>query len=318
MDVSVCIVDWAGADQLRRCLRSIARQTTGVRYEVIVVGNGATDDDVASVEIEFASVRVVASTEPLSFARGSNLAAESAVGELLLYLSPSAELASDALTGMSRYLADHPDCGAVGCRLLHSDGSIRMSCAAAFPSARNELASMLLLNRLFPRSPALASRDLTHWDHADSRDVDCLSGACMMLRRTLERRLGGFDEGMFTGGEDLDLCRRIQREGLALHYLASETIYQHEELPARLRGDEAEPLQAGNYYFLQKNYGSAKAWSYRCAVSIGSLLRLLTGLLASPLWVLWNGLRNQAPWKFVAHNANLFLWSVGLRGRPTR
>ena len=70
---------------------------------------------------------------------------------------------------------------------------------------------MLLLDRVFPGSRLLSARELGHWDHEDSRVVDCLSGACMMVRRELVERLGGFDERLFMYGEDLDLCRRLAR-----------------------------------------------------------------------------------------------------------
>jgi len=320
MDVSVCIVNWNTVALLRRCLLSIEHYTAGVRHEVIVVDNASADDSVAMVAHEFPNVRLIASPDNLGFARGSNLAAAAAIGHCVLYLNPDTELVTDALTGMCHYLATHPECGAVGCRLLNSDGTIQLTCAAAFPNARNELASMLMLNRLFPRSPLFASRELNHWDHADSRDVECLSGACMMLRRDLARRLAGFDESLFMYGEDLDLCRRIQGEGLTLHYLATETIYHHEGSASRQRVNSFAPLfqRAANHYFLQKNFGTAEAWRYRGAVSIGSMLRLVAGLVVSPFWMLWNGLRNRAPWQFIARHANLFLWSVGLRGMPSR
>ncbi len=320
MDVSICIVNWNNATLLRRCLLSIEQRTASVRHEVIVVDSASADDSVAMLAQEFPKVRLIVSPDNLGFARGSNLAAAAALGHCVLYLDPETELVTNALTGMCHYLAGHPECGAVGCRLLNSDGTIQLTCAAAFPDARSELATLLMLNRLFPHSPLFASRELNHWDHADSRDVECLSGACMMLRRALARRLAGFDESLFNYGEDLDLCRRIQREGLRLHYLASETIYHHEGSASRQRVNSLAPLfqRAANYYFLQKNFGAAQAWSYRGAVSVGSVLSLVAGLVASPFWMLGNGPRGRALWQFIARQANLFLWSVGLRGMPSR
>ena len=105
------------------------------------------------------------------------------------------------------------------------------------------------------------------WDHADSRDVDCLSGACMMLPRALAERLSGFDEAPASMyGEDLDLCCRIRRVGLR-HCI---TWHNRAHLPPRgaasgLRGRSFAPLRqrAANYYVLRKNFGRGAAWGYR-------------------------------------------------------
>lgn len=318
MDVSVCIVNWNTRDLLRRCLRSVFECTHGLRIEVIVVDNASADGSVPMVVSEFPMVKLVASSDNLGFARGSNLAAHSATGRYVLYLNPDTELVTNAIFGMWTHLRRHPGHGAVGCRLLNSDGSIQLTCASSFPTPRNELTSLLFLDRLFPNSKACSSRELNYWDHTDSRDVECLSGACMMLPHTLARRFAGFDESLFMYGEDLDLCCRLRSEGLLLHYLASEVIYHHEGAASKKKGRSFAPLfqRSANYYFLQKNFGQAAALRYRSAVSIGASVRVLAGFLLSPLWILRRGASGRDFLNFMGKHTDLFLWSVGMKGVP--
>jgi len=320
MDVSVCIVNWNTRELLRLCLQAIRERTVGLKAEVIVVDNASADGSAEMVSVEFPEVKLIVSMENLGFARGSNVAAGSASGRYVLYLNPDTELVTNAIFGMWTFLVRNPGHGAVGCRLLNSDGSIQLTCASSYPTPRNELSSLLFLDRLFPKSKVCSSRELNHWDHTDSRDVECLSGACMMMPRRLAQRLAGFDESLFMYGEDLDLCCRVRREGLRLHYLASEVIYHHEGAASKKMGRSFAPLfqRAANYYFLQKNFGQAAALGYRGAVSIGSGARIVGALLLSPLWARRRGAGSQELLNFLAKHADLFLWSIGIKGMPSR
>ena len=320
MDVSVCIVNWNTRKLLGRCLQSIFEHTSGLRFEVIVVDNASSDHSAEMVAKAFPQVRLIASPDNLGFARGSNLAAAAARGCYVLYLNPDTELVTNAIVGMWTFLRRSPAHGAVGCRLLNTDLSIQLTCASSFPSPRNELNSLLGLDRLFPRSRFFSSRELNYWDHVDSRDVECLSGACMMLARSLAQRHGGFDENHFMYGEDLDLCCRVRREGLRLRYLADEVVFHHEGAASRKRGRSFAPLfqRAANYYFLRKNFGRATAVAYRGAVWIGSGVRIVGAVVLVPWWVLRPGATRQDLPNFLARHADLFLWASGLKGTPTR
>lgn len=320
MDVSVCIVNWNTRELLARCLQSIRERTAGLQVEVIVVDNASGDGSAALVAADFPEVKLIASSENLGFARGSNLAAASASGDYLLYLNPDTELVTNAVFGLWQCLVHNPSHGAAGCRLLNSDGSIQLTCAGSFPNLRNELSSLLFLDRLFPRSRVFSSREMNYWNHADSRDVECLSGACMMVPRALAERLKGFDDALFMYGEDLDLCCRIRRTGRTLHYLASEVVYHHEGAASRKKGRSFAPLwqRGANYYFLRKNFGRPAALGYRAAVLLGSCARVVAGLLLWPWWRLHRRLQADDAAHFVAKHVALFLWSIGLKRMPSR
>lgn len=315
MDVSVCIVNWNTRELLYRCLDSIRSKTQGLRYEVVVVDNASSDGSPAMVRECFPEFQLIASSENLGFARGSNLAAQRSTGKYVLYLNPDTELVSNAIFGMYAWLEEHADYGAVGCMLLNSDGSIQHTCASSFPSPRNELCSLLCLDRLFPGSEAFSSRELNYWNHQDSRSVECLSGACMMVRRPLVERLGGFDESLFMYGEDLDICWALRNQGAMLYYLASETIYHHEGAGSRKRGRSFAPLlqRQANCYFIGKRYGSMRALLYRTAVSMGSALRLCGAVLLFPLFFSRHKNAVDRSLLFLGKHCELFLWSIGLK-----
>ncbi len=320
MDVSVCIVNWNTRELLARCLQSIRAHTAGLEVEVIVVDNASSDGSAAMVALAFPEALLIEPGANLGFARGCNLAAASASGDCVLFLNPDTELATNAIHGMWRFLMDSPSHGAVGCQLLNADGSIQPTCAAGLPTPRNELSSLLFLDRVFPHSRAFRSREQADGGHAGSRDAQCLSGGCMMLPRTLVQRLGGFDERLFMYGEDLDLCCRIRREGLRLHYLASESIYHHEGSASRQLGRSFAPLRqrAANCYVLRKHFGRASAAGYRGAVLLGSCARLLGALALAPLSLMGRRSGRRALWSFIGRHADLFMWSIGFYGRLSK
>jgi GT2 family glycosyltransferase len=320
MDVSVCIVNWNTRELLRRCLQSIKDRTANVSYEVIVCDNHSADGSVEMVRREFDWVRLIASRDNLGFARGSNLAADAAHGDYILYINPDTELSTNALHGMWRALKDDSRCGAVGCRLLNTDGTVQFTCAADLPSPRNELTSMLLLDRLFPTSPLVSAREWAHWNHMDTRDVPCLSGACLMVGRDTLSRIGGFDESLFMYGEDVDLCCRIAASGLRLRYLAQEVVFHHEGAASRKKGPSFAPLRqrAANFYVLRKHFGAPRALAYRAAVWFGSAARMAGALLLGPILLLVGRVAPQQIKIFLQRHLGLLLWSVGLRRVPSR
>jgi N-acetylglucosaminyl-diphospho-decaprenol L-rhamnosyltransferase len=320
MHVSVCIVNWNTRELLRRCLKSIDACTQGLAHEVIVVDNHSMDDSAAMVAEEFPHVRLIASEINHGFARGSNLAARSAVGDCILYLNPDTEIVTNALFGMWQTLATTPSCGAVSCRLLNTNGSVQLTCASAIPSPRNELSSMLLLDRLFPRSRWLSARELGYWDHGDSRNVDCLSGACLMARRNLLEQLGGFDESLFMYGEDVDLCCRIAATGQTLRYLASEVVFHHEGAASKKKGPNYALLRqrAANCYVLGKHFGPLRALAYRGAVSVGAVARVAGAVILGPLLLASGRIGLPEAASFLRRHVGLLLWSVGLQRVPAR
>jgi GT2 family glycosyltransferase len=308
--VSIVIVTWNTRDLLRGCLRSIGAAGRGGGIEVIVVDNASTDGTAEMVAREFPDVRLVASATNDGFGRANNRGAAEARGEYILLLNPDTEVGPQSVARLRDVLQREPRVGMAGCALVGTDGRIQYTCARRLPTAFNQFCHLSGLSRLFRGSPWFATVEMDYWDHGDSRDVECLSGACMMIRRALFEELHGFDESLFMYAEDVDLCYRVGRLGWRIHYLADERIlhYGGQSSGQRETSFFSAVLQRhSNNYFLRKSKGPVAAAGFRVAVLMGSLLRMLAIVLASPFLFL---ARRSFPGAALRKYAALSGWAV--------
>jgi GT2 family glycosyltransferase len=312
-NVSICIVNWNTTKLLKNCIKSIEEKTVGLTYEIIIVDNDSQDDSVSMVKREYPGCLLVESKKNLGFARGNNEAVKNASGKYILYLNPDTELITNAIYGMFIFLERNTNFGAVGCKLVTADGQIQFTCARTFPTPFNQFCLLSMLNRLFPQSRALSTVEMNYWDHSDSREIDCLSGACIMARKDVIDSLGGFDENYFMYAEDVDLCYRIRKDAWKIYYLCEESIFHYEGASSKQKADKhfsALMQRASNYYFLIKHFGHIKGMTFKAAVGIGSIIRLIV-LSVLTLFLILTGPKKISPDIFGKY-LTLFLWSIGL------
>ena len=123
----------------------------------------------------------------------------------------------------------NPDIGILGPKLLNADGTLQYSCRR-YPNLATGFFRNTPLGRLFPKNRFTADYLMQDWDHATPRDVDWVSGAALMIRRSLLDQIGGFDEDYYMYCEDVDLCWR------ANHAPCSISTYDKSDLQiARIR-----------------------------------------------------------------------------------
>ncbi|HEY6868076.1 MAG TPA: glycosyltransferase family 2 protein, partial [Candidatus Eisenbacteria bacterium] len=148
-------------------------------------------------------------------------------GPFVAVMNPDCELEPDALARLVAELRAHDDLAIVGPRILNPDRSLEYS-ARGFPEAMTFLFNRYsLMTKLFPRNRWSRRYLLSDWDHASVRDVDWVTGACMMVRRAAIEQVGGMDEAFFMFNEDVDWCRRMRLAGWTITYVPSAEILHH-------------------------------------------------------------------------------------------
>lgn len=233
--VSIVIVNWKTPELLANCLDSVLADSNSSEFDIWVVDNNSGDNSLQILESRFPAVNVIANDDNVGFARACNQAFTKVNGSHILLLNPDTLVVGDAISAMQEYLDTHPVCGAVGPKVLNMDGTLQLACRRAFPSPKAAFFRLTYLSRLFPNNKTFAQYNLTYADPNAEMEVDALSGACMMVRRTTIEQVGLLDEAIFMFGEDIDWCWRFKQAGWTVNYLPTAAVFHHHGASSRLR-----------------------------------------------------------------------------------
>lgn len=298
MDLSIIIVNWNSKDYLRKCLASILATTRDIAYEIIVIDSGSFDGCADMLREEFPQVRFIQSQVNLGFAQANNLAAQSGRGECLLFLNPDTEVVGPAINVLLSGTGSLPDAGAVGCRLLNADGTVQTSCIQAFPTILNQVLSTEALRRIMPRSRLWGMRGLFEGGGSPV-GVEMISGACLMIRRSVFDRVGHFSTDYFMYAEDLDLCYKARQCGFRNYYCSQGTVVHHGGgSTQQARSNFAHIMATVSIWkFLRKFRGAGYGDCYRLGVCGAALMRLALLVVLAPGWLAFSrGARWKAAW----------------------
>jgi N-acetylglucosaminyl-diphospho-decaprenol L-rhamnosyltransferase len=206
--LTVIIVAYRSAAHLPACFEALSAAAVGVAWDLVVVDNASGDGTPELVERAAPGVRLILNEANRGFAAAVNQAARTARGRYLLLLNPDARPLPGCVSGLVAELDGTPEAALAGPQLLDSDGTPQPSAWLA-PGFLTLAYDALLLHNLWPRSRL---RLVTPAGQG-AVDVECLSGACLLVRRAVFEALGGLDERFFLYYEDTDLGVRARAGG---------------------------------------------------------------------------------------------------------
>ena len=232
---SIIIIAYNSCDFIPACLKSIRDACEKVDAQIIVLDNGSKEPVLPEIKAFFPEVTWLESKKNLGFGKGCNLAEKQATRPYLFFVNPDTVVSRDSFTKVLDFMAEHPESGTVGCRILNEDGSIQWACRRSFPTPISAISKTVGLAALFPKSKLLASYNMTYADPDAVTEVDAISGSFFCIRRDLYESLKGFDEDYFMYGEDLDLCFRTKLAGFRNYYTPSTNILHFKGQSCRTR-----------------------------------------------------------------------------------
>ncbi len=204
------VVHYGPWDSTERTLRSIRQNAPGLPLVVV--------DNAGSAPAASAEVRLLSPGRNLGYGGACNLAArEAAAADFLLFLNNDVELEPGAVEALSAAIRGDPRVAAAGPRILDASGRPVRSIYRA-PSPRRVLLESLLFPRLFPGLPFFHGHHTAFTSHRRARDVETLSGAAVLVRRSAFERVGGFDEAFFFYAEESDLFARLRKAGWRVRF----------------------------------------------------------------------------------------------------
>lgn len=216
---SIIILNWNGAEMLRRYLPSVTAHTAVEGCEIIVADNGSTDNSLEILAHEFPAVKTIVLDRNYGFAEGYNRAIAQIDSEFVVLLNSDVETPEGWLNPLLDYLATHPDVAAVQPKIrswLRRDEFEHAGAAGGF------------INRLgypYCRGRILWRVEKDHGQYDDIINVDWTSGACMCVRTEIYKECGGLDADFFAHMEEIDLCWRMRNAGWKLACVPQSVVY---------------------------------------------------------------------------------------------
>ena len=283
--LSVVTVSWKTGRRLMDSVRSVLAAPNVDEFVLVNHENPpetvAELRDLAAENSKFVLVETGAN---LGFGKGCNIGAEAATGDLLLFLNPDAVLVPSTAAQLKES-AKRINGGdwIIGGRILNSDGTEQRGARRGELTPAAAVSSFLGLDRL-----SIGPHSI-HWEKdplpEDMILVPNVSGAAMMMRRDVFRKIGGFDERYFLHVEDIDICRSLRGKGGEVWFEPRANILHYggtsESSPWRVETHKA----SGFVKYFWKFYP-------------GPLQRLVTILLSGPIFaavwarVAWIDVRN--------------------------
>jgi len=249
--VSVVMVVFMTGEALAESVACVLRDP--LVDELVIVDNGSTLAESASLKaVAEGDGRVVllSGHGNIGFARGANLGARTAKGEVLVFLNPDAFLQPGCVGELTREIVGRPVPCIVGGRVLNAD---RTEQRGARRGEITPMSALMSLSRLAGRVPSWRRYEV-HWEGEASPDrvapVPTISGACFCMRREDFEAVDGFDEKYFLHVEDVDLCWRVRRAGgLVLFHPKAEVVHLgHTSLVSPIRVEFHKGVGLARYF----------------------------------------------------------------------
>ena len=247
-DLAVVIVNYNAGRHLHRCLSSVYANAGDAVVEVVVVDNASRDGSARLAAEEFPEATVIENPDNRGYGAAVNQGIRWTRAPRIFALNPDAEVVGGTLDGLLKIANDRPTAGAVGPVVREPDGSL-------YPSGRKvpsilEAVGHVLLGPINHENRFSRAYRMDDWDRTSEREVDWVSGSCMLLRRSALDRVGLFDERFFMYAEDVDLCTRLRRHGWKVLFTPQfEVLHEGGVSTGRSRAMVLEHTRSAYRYF---------------------------------------------------------------------
>lgn len=217
--IAVVILNWNGAEMLRRFLPAVTAHSAGEGIEVCVADNASTDHSLEVLRDGFPGVRVIELNRNYGFAEGYNRALAQVEAEYAVLLNSDVEVTPHWLEPLVSYMDAHPGTAACQPKLL---GWHRRECfeyAGASGGFIDRYGYPFCRGRMFN----VVERDTGQYDEV--AEVMWATGAALFIRLADYREAGGLDGRFFAHMEEIDLCWRLRSRGKKIACVPQSVVY---------------------------------------------------------------------------------------------
>lgn len=233
--VSIIIPNKDEKETLKDCIESIRKKTEYENYEIIIVENNSTTEEIFQYYKELSQdprIRLLRWKKEFNYSAINNYGVSHARGEYLLFLNNDVKIITPGWIKEMLGVCQRPEVGAVGVKLIYPDNTIQHAgCVIGIGG---------IAGHMFVDMPA----NRTGYLHKASilQDMSAVTAACMMMKRTAFEEAGGFTEKLAVAFNDVDLCLKVRKNEKLIVYDPYVQLY-HMESKTRGAEDSTEKVR---------------------------------------------------------------------------
>jgi GT2 family glycosyltransferase len=276
-DLSIIIISYNTEKITIDCLKSIIEslKNSSLKYEIIVVDNASKDNSVSSVkklksEIKNRNLKInlIENKENIGFGPANNQAAKIAKSDYLLFINSDTIVLNASIEKLYNFYKQNEKLfNFLGGKLLNKDGTSQPSCGPMYTLP-------MIFAHLFLRGDYWG---ITRYSPNKTKEVDWISGACILTKKEYFEKLGGFDEKIFMYMEEIDLFYRAKKRGFKVFFYP-EAQFIH--LGSRSSGGRTYPIiqvYHGLIYFYKKHYPRLSIFLLKIMLKLKALVAITIG-----------------------------------------
>ena len=226
--VSIIIPNKDAKEDLEKCIQSILEKSSYTNYEILIVENNSTGEEIFSYYKELSEnsrIRLLRWKREFNYSAINNYGAKKAKGDYLLFLNNDTEVISPDWIEEMLGFCQRPDTGIVGARLYFGNNTVQ--------HAGTVIGIGGIAGHMFTDMP----RERSGYMHkaAIIQDLSAVTAACMMVRRQVFDEVQGFEEQLSVAFNDVDFCLRVREKQYLVVYDPYVELYHYE---SKSRGAE--------------------------------------------------------------------------------
>lgn len=219
MTTAVVILNWNGEKYLQQFLPVLLEHTAIPGVEIVVADNASTDNSLKVLNKSFPTIRTIVLDKNYGFAGGYNKAFEQIEADYFVLLNSDVEVTLHWLEPLIDYMNQNQDVAACQPKILSYYQRTYFEHAGASGGYIDRFGFPFCRGRIF----GVAEEDKGQYD--DVAEVFWATGACMVVRSNLFKKVGGLDDEFFAHMEEIDLCWRFKSRGYRIMCIPQSKVY---------------------------------------------------------------------------------------------
>jgi GT2 family glycosyltransferase len=247
--VSIIIVNYNTKNLLKNCISSIYNLTQNTNFEIIVVDNASVDDSEKMIKDSFQEVVFIQSGANIGFGRANNLGIQKAKGEFVFFLNSDTILINDAIGILANYIVNNSTVAVCGANLYDINEKPAISFSQNMPGLFTDLDYFFggLFSRLYYKNNVIFN-----YSNLPLPINGYISGANMMVRKSILENVGFFDPDFFMYYEETELTWRIKNTGAKIVSVPEARIIHLEGASEIIKENSIRRSNKSKYLYYEK------------------------------------------------------------------